>query len=126
MVSFLSVALTVGLIVVFLLSICLTYRCRHNSPTQQLPIVNIGTTMNQPSTSSDNVSIVSTICYKHLQLINLAKLKVSSFFFCKTDVLLLRFCIIRGVVNFLSSKKRSSCSRKGTIIYSNWLLFLEI
>ena len=51
MVIFLSVVLILALIVAFLLSICLIYRYRHNSSTQQSPIVNIGTTMNQPSTS---------------------------------------------------------------------------
>ncbi|CAF1276168.1 unnamed protein product [Didymodactylos carnosus] len=50
-VLFLSVALSVVLIVVVLLVLYLIYRCRHNSPTQQSSIVNIGTSMNQPTTS---------------------------------------------------------------------------
>ena len=51
MIIFLSTALGIVLIVVFLLVSCLIYRCRHSSPTQQSLIVNIGTSTNQPSTS---------------------------------------------------------------------------
>jgi cell division protein FtsL len=50
-VIFLSVTLSVVLIVLILLVLYLIYRCRHNSPTGQSPIVTISTATNQPTTS---------------------------------------------------------------------------
>ncbi|CAF0770905.1 unnamed protein product [Didymodactylos carnosus] len=51
MVIILTVVLSILLILVVFLALCLLYRCRRNLQTHQSPIVNIGTTMNQPASS---------------------------------------------------------------------------
>ena len=48
----LTVALTVIILIVIFLTLCLLNHCRRNSRTHQSPIVNIGTTGNQPLTST--------------------------------------------------------------------------